>query len=168
METLTTKVAPVAGAVKASAAMVPGEAAAWCGYDYVYYVCNAFCSWHLGCSPQAARTMLKCRSRQGGQVMKRFLIVMVIGGVLALPTPALQLVDAAAPPASPAPTPEASSQSSPCALPNGALLAAMPGCCQRQGGVCGCRNGTAQCCNGARDACPCRADTPVGQFSSAF
>jgi hypothetical protein len=102
--------------------------------------------------------------------MKRFLIVMVIGGVLALPTPALQLVDAAAPLAILAPIPEASSQSSPCAMRNGALMAARAGCCQRQGGVCGCRNGTAQCCNGATEGCQCRADTPLSQpmSSAAF
>lgn len=102
--------------------------------------------------------------------MKRFLTVMMIGGVLALPTPALHLVDAAAPPAVPAPASEASSQPSPCTLQDGALLAARAGCCQRKGGVCGCRGGTAQCCNGAADSCQCRTNTPVGQaaFSAAF
>jgi hypothetical protein len=45
MKTLATKVAAVAGAVMAGAAMVPGEAAAWCDYDYVCYGWNCWYRW---------------------------------------------------------------------------------------------------------------------------
>lgn len=95
--------------------------------------------------------------------MKRALIVTVIAGVLALPTALPRAVVAASTLAVPAPTPEATSDSSPCTFRTGLLLAQGGGCCQRQG-VCGCRNGALKCCDGTTaNGCPCRGDSPVNE-----
>ena len=103
--------------------------------------------------------------------MSRALIVTVIAGVLALPTALAQPVVAGSPLAVTAPTPEATSDFSACTVREGPVLAAGNGCCQRQGGVCGCRNGTPRCCDGTTGAgCSCRADGPVpeGAFTEAL
>jgi hypothetical protein len=101
--------------------------------------------------------------------MKRTLIVAVIAGVFAFPTAVRHPVVAspltAGVPAGTAAAEskaEATSDSVPCMSRNGSLLAAGAGCCQRHGGVCGCRDGTPKCCDGTiGDGCSCRADSPL-------
>jgi hypothetical protein len=111
-------------------------------------------------------------------IMKRALLVMVIA-VLTAPVGTWHPVVAAAPAAAALPTDTpsetstttgATSDSSGCALPDGSALApgsalaAARGCCQRQGGVCGCRDGRPKCCDGTIGAeCSCRANTPPSE-----
>lgn len=93
--------------------------------------------------------------------MKRSVLAMVITGVLALPTALPYPIVAASPLDVPPPASEATSGALPCSGNDGLLLLAQAGCCQRQGGVCGCRNGKPKCCNGTMgNGCPCRGNTP--------
>jgi hypothetical protein len=46
------------------------------------------------------------------------------------------------------------------ALRSDASPPSLAGCCQRQGGVCGCRRGRATCCDGTPVGCPCHVDRP--------
>jgi hypothetical protein len=94
--------------------------------------------------------------------MKRTLIVVVTAGVLVLPN--------ALPGSVPADISSGASRSmfrapaadsDACPVGRQPFPAAGAGCCQRQGGVCGCRNGTPKCCNGTiGDGCSCRGDSP--------
>jgi len=103
--------------------------------------------------------------------MKRALIVAVITGVFVAPIGIWQPVVAAAPTVAVPPrgTPPENAKAegtsgSDCALPNGSALAAASGCCQRHGGICGCRNGAPKCCDGTIGAdCSCRANTPPSE-----
>lgn len=84
--------------------------------------------------------------------MKRALIVSVIAGAIALSA-------TLAYPATgeePAPVPDAVAETTACPNGDGLLVAAGGGCCQRQGGVCGCRGGAVRCCDGSAGACRCR------------
>jgi hypothetical protein len=92
--------------------------------------------------------------------MKRLVLAIVITGVLALATALPHPVVAGALRDAATPTSEATSGALPCSDSDGVLLLAQAGCCQRQGGVCGCRNGTPKCCNGTMgNGCPCRGNT---------
>ena len=72
--------------------------------------------------------------------MNRLLTVMVTCGVLVLPSPALHSLGATSPPGLQGPTPpEATPDSRSCTLPNGSVVAQKGGCCEAQGGICGCR-----------------------------
>jgi hypothetical protein len=96
--------------------------------------------------------------------MKRALIVALISGALALSS-ALPSVVGAAPLDLPAPAPEATLDATPCPPVDGPSMAAGGGCCQRQGGICGCRGRQAKCCNGTMsDGCACRGNSPSLEF----
>jgi hypothetical protein len=89
--------------------------------------------------------------------MKRALMVTVVAGLLALPSVVPRPVPADISSGAPAPSPDAGA----CTIGREPFAVAGAGCCQRQGGVCGCRNGTPKCCNGAPgDGCKCRGDSP--------
>lgn len=94
--------------------------------------------------------------------MKRALIVTMIAGALALPSALPLPVYGAEPLVVAAPAPEATSDSTPCTLRDGSLLAIGDGCCQRRGGLCRCRDGKPTCCDGSTGAgCSCRGDSPT-------
>jgi hypothetical protein len=94
--------------------------------------------------------------------MKRALIVTVIASVLALPSALPRSVPADIPSGASGSMLEApSAESGACTVGREPVPVAGAGCCQRQGGVCGCRNGTPKCCNGViGDGCACRGDSP--------
>ena len=92
--------------------------------------------------------------------MKRALIATLISGALALSSavPLTALGMESMPPV-PVPIPDVS-DSVPCSAGDTSLVAASGGCCQRQGGICGCRNGKARCCDGTPGVgCSCRGDS---------
>jgi len=96
--------------------------------------------------------------------MKRALIVTLISGALALSTALPLPVFGTEPLASPAPAPGATLDSTPCRLGDRPSLAVGDGCCQRQGGLCRCRNGRPTCCDGSPGAgCSCRGDSPLSE-----
>jgi hypothetical protein len=89
--------------------------------------------------------------------MKRSMLAMVITGVLAL---AMGPVVAESPREASVPTSDATSAAVPCSDSERLLVLGQSGCCQREGGVCGCRNGTPKCCNGTMGSgCRCRGNT---------
>lgn len=92
--------------------------------------------------------------------MKRALIAMMISGALALSAAVpLAVFGMESPAPVPVPIPDVS-ESAPCSVGDPSLVAASGGCCQRQGGICGCRNGKARCCDGTPGAgCSCRGDS---------
>jgi len=92
--------------------------------------------------------------------MNRTPALTVIASALALLIMLAHPVVVASPLDAPTRMHEAIRDSSKCS-PGSGLLAQSPGCCQRDGGVCGCRNGKLQCCNGRPADCPCRTDTHV-------
>ena len=92
--------------------------------------------------------------------MKRTLILTLTAGALALSAALPLPVFGAEPLATSAPGPESTTDSTTCTLRDGPLVAASGGCCQRQGGVCGCRGGKAKCCDGTPGTgCSCRGDS---------
>jgi hypothetical protein len=89
--------------------------------------------------------------------MKRALIATMIAGAFALSTTLPLPVFGGEPMPVPLPLPDAVGETTTCPLADGTLVvAAGGGCCQRQGGVCGCRGGNARCCDGSPGACRCR------------
>jgi hypothetical protein len=83
--------------------------------------------------------------------MKRSLVAITLAAVLAVPT---------------VPAPSSTADMSSCLAPD-RLQVAQAGCCQRQGGVCGCRGGTPKCCNGTMGGgCSCRQDSPTAEHES--
>ena len=95
--------------------------------------------------------------------MKRALIVTLISGALALST-ALPIPVFAG---EAAPVPDSAADSTPCTLRDGPSLAIGDGCCQRQGGLCRCRDGRPTCCDGLPGAgCSCRGDSSVPEAVS--
>ena len=89
--------------------------------------------------------------------MKRSMLAMVIAGALAL---ASGPVGAESQRDDPAPGSDATSSALPCSASDRLLALGQSGCCQREGGVCGCRNGTPKCCNGTMGSgCRCRGNT---------
>jgi len=90
--------------------------------------------------------------------MKRAMILTVIAGALALST-ALPFPASGAELLAVAPPAPEDTDSTACTLRDGPRVAAS-GCCQRQGGVCGCRGGKAKCCDGTPGTgCSCRGDS---------
>jgi hypothetical protein len=87
-----------------------------------------------------------------GHDMRRALIVKLIVGAFALS--ATLAVPAFGEEPTSVPDPVADTPACPSA--NGLLVAAGSGCCQRQGGVCGCRGGGIRCCDGSASSCSCR------------
>jgi hypothetical protein len=99
--------------------------------------------------------------------MRHTVVSLAIAAMLALPAGVASPVAAATPEPTPAPAREAPDAPS-CALgPESAVLLAGSACCQREGGMCGCRDGKARCCNGTASTCACRADTPPAQGAAA-
>ena len=94
--------------------------------------------------------------------MKRAVIVALISGALTLSALVLPVFGVESPPPAPEPvlTPDPVTDSTPCAVRDASVVAASRGCCQRHGGICGCRGGNAKCCDGTPGgACACRGDS---------
>jgi len=98
--------------------------------------------------------MVPNRTAEEGSDMKRALIVTMIAGAFALSTALLLPAFGGEP--TPVPSPDAVGETTTCPLGDGTLVMAAGGCCQRQGGVCGCRGGNARCCDGSAGGCSCR------------
>jgi hypothetical protein len=94
--------------------------------------------------------------------MKRALIATLISGALALSMtlPPAVLGTEWGPVPVPVPLPDAATiDASRCASVDGVVVA-RGGCCQRNGGICGCRNGQARCCDGRPGVgCSCQGDS---------
>ena len=99
--------------------------------------------------------------------MKRALIVTMLSGALALsvtlPVPVFGIDSGPAP--VPAPMTDGAADLGPCRSVDGAVVA-LGGCCQRNGGLCSCRNGQARCCDGKPGVgCSCQGDsTPAEEL----
>jgi hypothetical protein len=100
--------------------------------------------------------------------MTRILSLAMFAAVLGLSSDPMGLVATAAPLEINASPPALSAASVTCAAIEGTVLTALSdrlrpapgGCCQRLGGVCGCRRGRLTCCDGSAMACPCHVDSP--------
>ena len=99
--------------------------------------------------------------------MTRALIVALVSGIIVAPVavPSQALGDDAL--AVRAPAPDATPGASACTTGEGQNVAQAQGCCQRQGGLCRCRQGTPICCDGSAGmGCRCRDGAPLPDGAS--
>src|SRR5262245_13301396 len=107
--------------------------------------------WLLG------RARRRSRARNGGDEMKRAVILVLISGGLVLSSSSHPAFGGG---------PVADGATTEIAIPcppadDGSAVAVGRGCCQQRGGMCRCRGGRVTCCDGSIGNCHCRGDSPV-------